>query len=213
MKKIKLLLADDHQIVLDGLQAFLEKENSLDVVGTARNSEEILKQLSILSADVVVIDISMPPGKDGIETGRIIKKEFPQLKIVLLTMHGDGRFIVKAMQYGFHGYVLKEKSKESLVGAIHAVMNGQTYFPPDVINLIQGIETTETALEEVILTQRELEILCLLVNNPAYTSRDIANTLFIAKSTAEKHIQNMRSKLNMKTTRELILYGLERRLC
>ena len=212
MKKIKLFLADDHQIMLDGLRAFLEKEPQLEIAGTAHSGEETLRRLEQQPADVVILDVSMPPGMDGIETARHIRKRHPKTRIVLLTMHGDGRYILNALRQGIHGYVIKEKSKETLVAAIHAVMAGNRYFPPELLNRLDGIDDPEND-EDVNLTKRETEILCLMAENPAYTARDIAEHLSIARVTVEKHVQNVKNKLDLHKNTELVKYAMEKKLC
>lgn len=213
MKKIKLFLADDHQIVLDGLQAFLEKEPQMEIAGTAHSGEDSLRQLEQQPVDVVVLDISMPPGMDGIETSRHIRKRYPNTKIVLLTMHGDGQFILNALRMGIHGYVIKEKSKESLVAAIHAVLGGNRYFPPELLNRVDFSAEPEPEKEEVQLTKREKEIICLMAENPSFTSREIAEHYFIARVTVEKHVQNIKEKLGVHKNTELVKYALEKKLC
>jgi len=213
MKSIKLFLADDHQIVLDGLQSFLEKEPQLEITGTAHSGEETLRLLEQQSADVVVLDISMPPGMDGIETARHIRKRYPNTKIVLLTMHGDGHFILNALRMGIHGYVIKEKSKESLVAAIHAVLGGNRYFPPELLNRVDFSAESEPDTEEVQLTKREKEIICLMAENPSFTSREIAERYFIARTTVEKHVQNIKEKLGLHKNTELVKYAIEKKMC
>lgn len=213
MKKIKLFLADDHQIVLDGLQALLEKDPQMEIAGTAHSGEETLRLLEQQPADVVVLDISMPPGMDGIETARHIRKRYPNTKIVLLTMHGDGQFILNALRMGIHGYVIKEKSKESLVAAIHAVLGGNRYFPPALLNRVDFSAEPEPDKEEVQLTKREKEIICLMAENPSFTSREIAERYFIARATVEKHVQNIKEKLGLHKNTELVKYAIEKKLC
>ncbi len=213
MKKIKLFLADDHQIMLDGLQAFLEQEPSMEIIGTAQSGEETLRLLELDATDVAILDIRMPPGIDGIETAKLIRKRHPKTKIVLLTMIGDGHFILNALRMGIHGYVIKEKSKETLVAAIHAVLGNNRYFPPELLNRVDFSEQDDTDKEDVQLTKREREIICLLAENPAYTAREIAERLFLAKTTVEKHVQNAKNKLELHKNTELIKYALEKKLC
>lgn len=212
MKKIKLFLTDNHQIMLDGLQAFLEKEPQMEIVGTAHSGEDTLKALENNVADVVILDISMPPGMDGIETAKLLKRRYPKTKIILLTMIGDARYIFNALRLGIHGYIIKEKSKETLLNAIHAVMLGNRYLPPDLLNRLDGIDEPEED-EEAKLTKRETQILCHMVENPSYTSQDLANELCIAKTTVEKHIHNFKKKLKKHRNTELIKYAIEKKLC
>lgn len=213
MKKITVLLADDHQIMLDGLQSFLEKESNIEVVGIALSGPEVLEILEQKTADVVILDINMPPGMDGIETGRVIRQRYPAIKIILLTMYSDGSYILNALKLGIHGYVIKEKSKETLVAAIYAVLGGNRYFPPELLNKVDFSADTTTEAEDVQLTKREKEILCIMAGNPAYTSREIAELMFIARATVEKHVQNIKDKLDKHRNVELVMYALEKKLC
>lgn len=213
MKKINLFLVDDHQIMLDGLQAFLEKEPQIKIVGTARSGEETLQKLETQPADVVVMDISMPPGMDGIETAKLIKRRYTKTKIILLTMIGESRFILNALRVGIHGYVIKEKSKESLMAAIHAVLNGNRYFPPDLLNRLDEEEETEEEEETINLTTREKEIICLMAKQPNLTAEQVAEQLFIATVTVQTHIRNAKDKLGMHRIAELVLYAKEKNLC
>ena len=213
MKKINLFLVDDHQIMLDGLQAFLEKEPQIKIVGTARSGEETLQKLETQPADVVVMDISMPPGMDGIETAKLIKRRYNKTKIILLTMIGESRFILNALRVGIHGYVIKEKSKESLMAAIHAVLNGNRYFPPDLLNRLDEEEETEEEEETINLTTREKEIICLMAKQPNLTAEQVAEQLFIATVTVQTHTRNAKDKLGMHRIAELVLYAKEKNLC
>lgn len=213
MKKIKLFLTDDHQIILDGLKAFLDKYPEMEVCDTALNGEDTLKKLEDITVDVVILDINMPPGMDGIESARQIRKKYPKTKIILLTMYGDGQYILNALRLGINGYVIKEKSTETLVGAIHAVLSDNRYFPPDLLNRVDFSNEEETDKEEVQLTKRETEILRLIAQNPSLSAREIADLLFIARTTVEKHVQNMKDKLDLHKTVELVMYAKEKKLC
>lgn len=214
MKKIKILLVDDHQIFLDGLQSLLDKEPEMEVVGQADSGEETLRQLALQPVEVVVLDISMPPGMNGIEAAKHIKKQYPATKIILLTMESEGKVIYQAMRMGLHGYVLKNKSKESLVAAIHAVVKGNHYFPPELLlRLIGNEEMPDDDESEVKLTQREIEIICLMKKHPEFTSKEIGEHLFIATTTVEKHQQNAKKKLGFTRNQQLILYAQEKNIC
>lgn len=214
MKKIRIFLADDHSIFLEGLQALLEKEPYMEVVGTAPSGEETLRLLEQQPAEVVVLDISMPPGMDGIETAKLLKKRHPNVKIILLTMHGEGKFIYHAMRMGLHGYVLKEKSKESLVAAIHAVVKGNHYFPPELIpRLVGNDDLSDEEDLDVKLTKREIEIICLMKQHADFNAKEIGEHLFIAPATVEKHQQNAKKKLGFNRNQQLILYAQEKNIC
>lgn len=217
MKKINILLADDHQIVLDGLESFLKTDIRIGTIITVHSGEAVLEQLEKKDEkspiiDVVVLDINMPPGMDGIDTAKYIRRRFPNLKIILLTMVGDGHFILNALRMGIHGYVVKEKSKEVLLAAIETVMLGKRYFSPDLLERIPEMNF-DAPIEIVQLTKREKEILCILTREPSLTAREIGEKIFIARTTVERHVQNIKDKLNLHRNTELILYAKENKIC
>lgn len=213
MKPINLFLVDDHQIVLDGLSALFENSPETVVVGTAHSGESALDRLESLSADVVVLDVSMPPGIDGIETAKLIRRRFPNIKIILLTMVGEGHYIMNALRLGIHGYVMKEKSKETLMTAIRAVVNNARFYPSDLLNRIDFSTASTIEDEAVQLTKREKEILCLMVRRPGFSSRDLGEFLSISRTTVERHVQNIKDKLKIHKNTELVMYAMEHKVC
>lgn len=212
MPKIKILLADDHQIVLDGLQSLLEKEAQFEIVAAVRDGSAVLDTMEKQSIDVAVLDIRMPQ-PDGIELAKIFRKQYPQTKIILLTMIGEGKYIFNALKLGVKGYILKEKSKEALIQAIYAVHQGHTFLPPDLFAGLPDDVGPEEEEEEVKLTKRQIEILCLLAKSPNLTNKELGEKLYIAEYTAQTHIQNLREKLNFSTKSELVKYAVEKGLC
>ncbi len=222
MKEIKVLLADDHQIVLDGILSFLEKNaeekspanpSVIKVVGLAHDGEEVLHIMETQPVDVAVLDIGMPV-LDGLETAQRIAVKYPQVKIILLTMEGNAHFILNALEMGIHGYIVKEKSKETLIQAIQQVYNGATYYSPDIIARITNSKIrSSTPPTTVNLTIREREILCHLAKNPDQTAGDIGDQLHIAMVTVQTHIRNIKQKLKMKKSGELIKYAVANKLC
>lgn len=212
MTPIKVLLADDHQIVVDGIRAFLDKEEEIDVVATANDGEAVLEQLEEQEVDVAVLDIGMPR-LDGLETAKHILRDYPRIKVLMLTLQGESNFIINAMKLGIHGYLLKEKSKEALVGAIHCVYRGSTYWSPELIARISDRRSLYQEEETVQLTQREKEVLCLMVAEPSFTSEAIGKSLNIAKLTVDTHVRNMLSKLKLKRRAELVAYAMRTNMC
>lgn len=213
MKNIQILLVDDHQIVLDGISAFLEKEPDMAIAGYAHDGQAALDFLAKQLVDVVVLDISMPI-LDGIEAAKEIRKSHPDTKIILLTMQGDGHYILNAMKLGVQGYVMKEKSREILVSAIHSVCRGSTYWSPDLLPRIAEAQFQQQRQEEPgSLTARELEISCLMARSPSLTAKEIGDQLFIAEVTVQTHLRNAKQKLGLKKSAELIKYVMEQKLC
>jgi two-component system, NarL family, nitrate/nitrite response regulator NarL len=213
MKKIKLLIVDDHQIILDGIASFLEKETEMSIVGFAHNGEQALTFLQSTPVDVVVLDIHMPV-LDGVKTSKQIKKQYPNTKIILLTMEGDGQYILRAMQLGIHGYVVKEKSKEVLVQAIHSVAKGSSYWSPDLLPRIAEAQLLYPPDNgDVKLTMREVEIIRLMAEKPSLTAKEVAGELKMAAHTVNTHLRNARQKLKVGRTAELIKHILDQHSC
>lgn len=216
MKKINLLLVDDHPIVLDGLRSFLEKDPAIEIVGAVHSGKAALDLLEQQMADVVILDVSMPGDLDGLDTATRIRKLYPDAKIVLLTMFGEGRYIEKALQIGIHGYVLKDKNKETLMTAIRTVLAGgdNRYYSPDVLARISVQSATSTKKSDwVRLTKREKEIICIMAKEPQLTAEQVAQQLNIATYTVQTHISNAKSKLDMSKSSELVKYVTENGLC
>lgn len=186
---IKVLLADDHQIVTDGLRSILEKETDMQVVGDARNGREVIRLLEKTPADVIVLDIRMPE-MDGIETAGIVRERFPAVKILILSMFNEKEYVQRAFEEGVHGYILKEKSKEALVGAVHTVYNGGRYIPPDLVDIVLSFKKKKK--EKIHLTERELEVLQLLADG--LSAKQIAAGLNIEETTVQTHSRNLRAK-------------------
>ena len=208
---IRILIADDHQITIDGIKSFLANEKDIQVVGEALHGEEVLQFLEKQPVDVIILDLQMPV-MNGLEAAKIILRKYPKTKILLLTMQGDGQFILNALKLGIHGYVIKEKSKETLIGAIHAVYRGARYWSPELLGRIPaGFKEEEK--EEVELTEREKQVLCTLAQNPAFRYKDIGIHLNIAEVTVQTHVRNIKSKLNLNKATELMQYAMKNKLC
>lgn len=208
---IKILLADDHKIVLDGLSALLEKEPDMEVVGQALDGEQVLQRLNQIDVDVLVMDIEMPR-LNGIEAMQKIRVEFPEVKVLILTMYDDGNFVMSLMKNGAYGYVLKNRSREALVGAIYAVHAGNRYYPPEIIDKVA--ESNAQSSEDIQLTPREIEIIQLICEG--LRSKEIADRLHCAKSTVDTHRRNLMNKLREKGVENdnmLVRYAIRNGIC
>jgi DNA-binding NarL/FixJ family response regulator len=207
MNRTRVLLADDHKIVLDGLKSLLEPE--FELVGTVGDGRALVSAVEQLHPDVIVVDISMPL-LNGIEAVRQIKKLDKQVKVIFLTMHPDVTYAIRAFEAGASGYVLKHSASSELLTAIHEAIKGRTYVTPmiagELLQAYQG-ETYGQAEEMEQLTQRQREILQLLVEGNS--AKEIANLLNISPRTVEFHKYNMMSKLNLKSLSALIQYGIK----
>jgi len=207
MRKIRVLLADDHKIVLEGLKSLLEPE--FDLVGIVEDGKALVKQAERLHPDVIVADISMPL-LNGIEAVRQIKKTNDQIKVVILTMHPDANYAVKAFDAGASGYVLKRSATRELITAIKDVMKDRTYVTPMIAgDLLRAYKSTTPGKDVVNkqLTSRQEEILQLLAEG--HQTKEIASRLHISPRTVETHKYNIRQELKLNTTAELIKYAIK----
>lgn len=207
-KRIRVLLVDDHLLVLDGLQARLAMEPHIDIVGTANNGEQALCAARELKPDVVIMDVSMPV-LNGLEATKRFRQELPDTRILMLSMHDDREYILSLVQSGASGYVLKDVSSHELINAIDTVHSGNTYFSAGASNaLFQQTATSTQALEE--LSNRELTVLKLLAMG--LSNKEIARDLRISARTVETHRQNLKSKLGIQTIAGLTKYAIEKQL-
>ncbi len=207
MKKTRVLLADDHTIVAEGLVSLLETD--FDLVGRVDNGRDLLKKAEELSPDVIVTDISMPL-LNGIEALRQLKKTKPDVRVVFLTVHADVSYITEAFRAGAAGYVLKQSAAEELRSAIKAAHEGRTYLTPLITkDFLDNILHTEEGADSVnvTLTPREREVLQLLAEGHAV--KEIAAVLDISPRTVEFHKYNVMEKLGLRTTAELTQYAIK----
>ena len=207
MRKIRVLLADDHQIFLEGLKGLLEPE--FDLVGTVEDGRALVKEAERLMPDVIVADISMPL-LNGIEAVRQIKNSDRRVKVIFLTMHPDVSFAALAFEVGASGYVIKSSASRELITAINDVMMGKTYVTPDIAGeLMQTYKETqpgENAFNKK-LTERQKEILQLIAEG--HSAKETADMLSISARTVERHKYNMMQELDLKTTADLIKYAIK----
>ena len=211
MNKINIFIVDDHQIFLDGISSLLEEEEQIQILGTAHNGKVAIDKIAALSSEVnvVLMDINMPE-MDGIEATKQLKSLYPNIKILMLTMHSEPRFIKECIEIGAKGYVLKNISKDDLLKAIDHVNDNKAFLDSaaqeQLINAVTSSDDDfdSKAYDQLTaqITTRELEILQHIALG--LTSQDIANKLFISKNTVETHRKNMLSKLNVNNTAALL---------
>ncbi len=208
MNRIKVLLADDHQIILDGLQSLLKNAAEITVIAEANNGREALRVLELLQPDVVLMDIDMPV-MNGIEALKEIRRRFPTVKVIILSMHSETGMIRSLMDLGAQGYLLKSCSQEELFTAIRKVARGQSFFSPDVtLSLLRtdGGERTIKDARNEMLTDRESGILKLIVGG--FSNKEIGEKLFISHRTVDTHRTNIMKKLNVSNIAGLISYAI-----
>ncbi|CCN71048.1 response regulator transcription factor [Vibrio nigripulchritudo] len=208
-KAINIVIVDDHQVVLDGFLARLEMEDEINVVATASNGAEAIDAVNRVRPDVVLMDVSMPV-MNGIEATMILKEEHPCVKVLMLTMHDNREYIMKVMQAGAVGYMLKEISAEKMVQAIKTVYQGSTYFCESVTQTLFTQPITPAQQKPNPLSRREEAVLKLVAEGQS--SKKIASALNISYRTVETHRQNIKHKLDLHSTAELAKYALEKGL-
>jgi len=207
---IKVLLVDDHPLVLDGINACLASEPSIEVVGQASNGLEALALAEALAPSVVLMDVSMPV-MNGLEATKEMQLRFPACRVLILSMHENREYILQLMQSGAAGYVLKDVASEELVRAIEVVNQGGTYFSSRASEaLVKQFSSDNKHVfneERPCLTKREESVLKLLAEGGS--NKDIARKLDISVRTVETHRQNIKQKLNIQTAAGLAKYAIE----
>ena len=212
MSKIKVLVAEDHTIVRKGLCALLYAESDIEVVGEAANGREAIKMVEQLSPDVVLMDITMPE-LNGMDATRQLKKRFPDLKILILSMHTSEEYIFETLRAGASGYLVKRSATTDLIQAIHVAYKGDSYLSPDISNKVinyyvkqkEGVPDEPEGLDK--LSDREREVLQLIAEGGK--TREIAEKMFVSVKTVETHRRNIMKKLNIHTVAGLTRFAIK----
>ena len=212
MSTIKILLADDHVVMRRGIRALLERRPDFQVVAEAADGREAVQMAETYSPHVVVADIAMP-NLNGIEAARQIAQKSPQTAIVILSMHSDESYVLRALKAGARGYLLKDAPESDLIAAILAVHQGKAFFSPAISKML--VEDYMRQLQQrgsddsyELLTPREREVLQLLAEGKS--NKDVATMLNVSLYTVETHRSNILQKLNLHGTPELILYAIRK---
>lgn len=200
MSKIKIIVADDHQLFREGIIALLSKNESLDIVGEAASAYELFELMDQAEPHVVLMDISMP-GINGLDAIKTARDKFPKSKFIVLTMHAEGQYVVKAVRNGAFGYLIKNADENELIAAIEAVALGKKYFNSEISELMIGNMALEGESHKK-LSDREMEVLELV--SEGCTTKEIADQLFVSARTVDTHRVNMMKKLGVQNTAELI---------
>ncbi len=213
MANIKVLLADDHKIVRDGIKLMLESQAGIDVVAEAENGIKVLKKLEEQVVDLIVMDINMPE-MDGVNATKEIKDKYPDVKVLALTMSNDDLHIRQMIQAGASGYIMKSAGRNELKDAIYTIMDGKHYFSDEatqsiMMDLVKG-KGKSSSPDPIHITDRELEILELIVKE--FTNQEIAEKLYISSRTVDAHRRNLLQKTGARNTAGLVKYAFQHNL-
>lgn len=211
---IRVVLADDHVFVRDGIKSLLENEANIEVVGEAIDGADALEVVADSKPDLLIVDIRMP-NLTGIEVVEKLRSDNNEVKIIMLSMHESEEYVLKSIKAGADGYLLKGSSKEEFLKALHTVAAGGKYFSGDISSILIGqltnasssLEPKQNLGEEMMITKREKEILTLLLSGKG--NKEIAEALDISKRTAEVHRFNLMKKLKVKNLMELSNKAME----
>ncbi|SES33628.1 response regulator [Salipaludibacillus aurantiacus] len=203
----KVLVVDDHSLIRRGIVMLLEAYDDLKVVGEASDGEEAMQLAAIEQPDVMLLDISMPEGLDGLTTAERMKKEFPDIKIIFLSMHDEEAYIKKAAELQAEGFILKKSDRSDMHDAIKQVISGKRYYKVGLSDEQLNRLFQSRGKRFSILSMREKEIVRLSVLG--YTNKQIAERLIISPKTVETHKTNIMNKLALKNKSELIQYGIK----
>ena len=212
MDEIRILLADDHNVLRDGMRLLLERQPGFVVVGEAGDGRETIELVQDQQPNVVVMDIAMP-NMNGIEATRRIVEKHPHTGVVILSMHYDESYVLRSLKAGARAYLLKDALKSELIAAIHAVSQGRSFFSPKISRILQedyvqalGRKGEDDTYE--LLTDREREILQLVAEGK--TNKEIANSLNLSLYTVDTHRTHILQKLNLHSVPEVILYAVRK---
>ena len=211
---MRILLADDQGIVRRGMRALLESEEGMDVVAEASDGLEALRLCETVHPDIAVFDVAMPK-LNGIDAAAQALKRYPDLRVIILSMHADESYVVRALSAGARGYLLKEATDDDLLPAVRAVAAGRSFFSPAVSDLLLEDyvrHLQQRGLEDSyhLLTDREKEVLQLLAEGRS--NKEVASALDVSLSTVETHRANLMQKLGLHNTAEIVLYAVRKRI-
>jgi NarL family two-component system response regulator LiaR len=205
-ERIRVVLVDDHHVVRQGLRTYLESFPDLEVAGEAASGEEVLRQIELWLPDVVVMDLLMPGGIDGVETIRRIHQLTPQTRIIALTSYTDDARIVAVLRAGALGYVRKDASPDVLLASVRAAARGQSLLDPAVSGAVLQ-ELSHGEKSEVVLSEREQEVLRRLALGR--TNREIAEEMILSPETVKTHVGNILAKLHLVHRTQIVVYALK----
>lgn len=211
MSKINVMIADDHSMVREGIMNLLELDDNITVVGFAKDGIDCLKKVQELKPDVLLLDINMP-NMNGIEVLKELKSRKNKVKVIMLTIHNEGEYILKAVEIGCEGYVLKDSDSATLKKAVYSVYIGESFIQPDLIPVLNQKLMNKCAEDEQLekLTKREVEVLILL--SEGLFNKEIAYKLNISERTVKNHISNIFKKINVSDRTQAAVFAIKNNL-
>jgi DNA-binding NarL/FixJ family response regulator len=207
---IRLMLVDDHAVLRDGLRNIISLVDDIEVVGEAVSGDDALLQVEKCKPDMILMDINMPM-KNGVEVTGILKKKYPNIKILVLTMHSHEEYFMSAIREGADGYLLKDAPSDQVVEAIRTVARGESVIHPSMTRkLLAFHQQKQTQQEDTTLTEREKEVLLCLVEG--LSNKEIADRLFISDKTVKIHVSKIFKKLNVKSRSQVVIHAVQHQL-
>jgi DNA-binding NarL/FixJ family response regulator len=208
---INLLLVDDHAVLRDGLKTIIESEDDINVIGEAVSGSDALNKVRELTPDIILMDINLP-GMNGVEVTRILKQQYPHIKVLILTMHSHEEYFMSAIKEGADGYLLKDAPSDQVVEAVRTVFHGESVIHPSLTRKLLTFhqQNHRKDKEENSLTEREREVLTCLVEG--LTNKEIGERLFVSDKTVKIHVSNIFKKLNVKSRSQVIIHAVQNKL-
>ncbi len=206
----KIIIADDHKMFRDGIIAIIGQESDIELIGEAGNAQEIFELLDKTLPDILLLDITLGLS-NGIEITKTLKVRYPELKVIIISMHSESSYVLKALEVGALGYLLKDAGKIEMLNAIRAVVTGGSYFGKQVSQILRNHfsnqQTTVAKQENIMLTRREVEVLKLIAAE--HSNQEVADKLFISIRTVDTHRRNLLEKLKLKNNAGLVRYAIK----
>lgn len=203
---IKIFLADDHELVREGLKKILKEENDIQVINEATNGEEVLNKIINCDCDIILLDMNMP-GRNGIDLIKELKTTLPALHILVLSIYPEEKYALRALKAGASGYITKDSAIEELVSAIRRIYERGKYVSETLAEkLVSQIDSSSNLLPHERLSDRELQIMCMIASNKSI--KEIAGELFLSISTVNTYRSRILEKMNMKTDIEITHYAI-----
>ncbi|WP_409250713.1 response regulator [Bacillus sp. SCS-153A] len=208
---IKLMLVDDHAVLRDGLKTILESEDDINVVGEAISGSDALNKVKELDPDIILMDINMP-GMNGVEVTKILKQQYPHIKVLMLTMHSHEEYFMAAIKEGADGYLLKDAPSEQVVEAVRTVFQGESVIHPSLTRKLLTFhqQNQRQDKDDNSLTEREREVLGCLVEG--LSNKEIGKRLYVSDKTVKIHVSNIFKKLNVKSRSQVVIYAVQNKL-